>query len=218
MALRGGDRAKACHCLQLALRADPDNSLALLWLARLVPDRQERLALFSRVLELDPDNDQACAGIRSARRRSEPDTASLDVPAADSPPDADERRKTDAMRSILGALLPRLAFGLGRLLLIACIVFWGLAAAEQARAGASVGFWNHANVAAQETARYFTQRLLGPPETYTWQRTQVPAPAFVWMLLKRSAVLLLTALAIASTIGVTLGILAAKSRRVLVRS
>ena len=218
MAARGGDRAKACHCFRLALRADPDNLLALLWLGRLVPDRQERLALFSRVLELDPDNDQACAGIRSARRRSEPDTASLDVPAADSPPDVDERRHTDAKRSVLVALLPRLAFGLGTLLLIAYIVFWGLTAAEQARAGASAGFWNNASLAAQETARYFSQRLLGPPETYAWQRTQVPAPAFVWMLLKRSAVLLLTALAIASTVGVTLGILAAKSRRVLVRT
>ena len=30
MAARGGDRAKACHCFRLALRADSDNILALL--------------------------------------------------------------------------------------------------------------------------------------------------------------------------------------------
>ena len=64
-----GDRAEARRRFQVVLDIDPDNTTALLWLAWLAPAKRESLTLFSRVLELDPKNEHARAGIRWARRR-----------------------------------------------------------------------------------------------------------------------------------------------------
>ncbi|GAB4538409.1 MAG: hypothetical protein Kow0063_26130 [Anaerolineae bacterium] len=69
LAARGGDYTGARRWLEAALDRDPDNITALLWLAWLAPGRQESLILLSRVLELDPGNERARAGIRWARRR-----------------------------------------------------------------------------------------------------------------------------------------------------
>lgn len=69
LAARAGDRAEARDCFQKARDADPDNTVALLWLAWLAPTREESLVLFTRVLELNPKNERAHAGIRWARRR-----------------------------------------------------------------------------------------------------------------------------------------------------
>src|SRR5512136_820724 len=69
LAEHSGDHAEARRCFQAARALDPDNIVALLWLAWLAPDREESLVLFSRVLELDPKNERAHAGIRWARRR-----------------------------------------------------------------------------------------------------------------------------------------------------
>jgi tetratricopeptide (TPR) repeat protein len=69
LAARSDDYAGARRCFQAARDADPDNVFALLWLAWLAHSRLESLALFSRVLELDPDNENAHAGIRWAMRR-----------------------------------------------------------------------------------------------------------------------------------------------------
>jgi peptide/nickel transport system permease protein len=69
LAARAGDRACARRCFQTAREAAPDSIFALLWLAWLAHTRLESLALFSRVLELDPKNENAHAGIRWAMRR-----------------------------------------------------------------------------------------------------------------------------------------------------
>jgi hypothetical protein len=53
----------------LARDLDPNNVVALLWLAWLAPSRRESLALFCRVLELDPDNKRARTGIEWVRNR-----------------------------------------------------------------------------------------------------------------------------------------------------
>ncbi|UCC87819.1 MAG: ABC transporter permease subunit, partial [Anaerolineales bacterium] len=63
LAGRIGDYDEARHCFQAARDLDPDSLTALLWLAWLAPRRRERLALFCRVLELDPCNEHAQAGI-----------------------------------------------------------------------------------------------------------------------------------------------------------
>jgi ABC-type dipeptide/oligopeptide/nickel transport system permease component len=69
LATRVGDHAQARRCFQAARKADPDNIVALLHLAWLAPTRYESLVLLSRVMELDPKNKRARAGIRWARRR-----------------------------------------------------------------------------------------------------------------------------------------------------
>jgi len=69
LAARSDDYPGARRCFQAARDAEPDNVFALLWLAWLAYSRLESLALFSRVLELDPDNENAHAGIRWAMRR-----------------------------------------------------------------------------------------------------------------------------------------------------
>ncbi|MEJ2558707.1 MAG: ABC transporter permease subunit [Anaerolineae bacterium] len=63
VAAHAGDQAEARRCFQAARDLDTDNIVALLWLAWLAPTRRESLALFCRVLELDPDNKRAQAGI-----------------------------------------------------------------------------------------------------------------------------------------------------------
>lgn len=68
LAERAGDQAEARHWFWAVLDTDPDNITALLWLAWLAPNRQESLVLLTRVLELDPENERARAGVRWARR------------------------------------------------------------------------------------------------------------------------------------------------------
>lgn len=79
---RAGDRVEARRRFQAVLDADPDNTTALLWLGWLAPTKRESLTLFSRVLELDPKNERARAGIRWARRRP---SDTLDAPGSGSP-------------------------------------------------------------------------------------------------------------------------------------
>ena len=64
-----GDYAEARRCFEAARDRDSDNTVALLWLAWLAPSRRESLALFCRVLELEPGNQRAQAGIDWLRSR-----------------------------------------------------------------------------------------------------------------------------------------------------
>ena len=61
--------AQALGWFRAARDKDPDNIVALLWLAWLAPTRQESLELLSHVLELDPKNERARAALRWARSR-----------------------------------------------------------------------------------------------------------------------------------------------------
>ena len=81
MAENSGDHAEARRCFQAARALDPDNIIALLWLAWLAPSCEESLLLFSCVLELDPKNERAHAGIRWARRRPAEAQAVLTTPS-----------------------------------------------------------------------------------------------------------------------------------------
>lgn len=85
LAARAGDRAEARCWFQTARSNDPDNIIALLWLAWLAPSRQESLALLCRVLELDPKNDHARAGIRWAKRHLPAGKSHLDDLGGDDP-------------------------------------------------------------------------------------------------------------------------------------
>ena len=72
-AAHAGDKAEARRCFQTARDLHPDNITALLWLAWLAPKRRESLALFCRVLQLDPNNKRAQAGLEWVRTRLEYD-------------------------------------------------------------------------------------------------------------------------------------------------
>ncbi len=70
-AAHAGDRAEARRYFEAARNLQPNNLVALLWLAWLAPTRRESLSLFCRVLELDPHNKRAQAGIDWMRSRPE---------------------------------------------------------------------------------------------------------------------------------------------------
>ena len=84
-AAHDGDKAEARRCFELARDLDPNNIVALLWLAWLAPSRRESLALFCRVLELDPDSKRARTGIEWVRNRLEYEDEYI-IPAPDSKP------------------------------------------------------------------------------------------------------------------------------------
>jgi lipoprotein-anchoring transpeptidase ErfK/SrfK len=131
LAGHAGDRAEARRWFQAALGMESDNIIALLWLAWLVPTQQESLELLSRVLELDPRNEQARAGIRWARRRPSIGDSLLDADQPSSTPDVPGRsdllRETLAQekaRSGIAAQRARRLIGpLGLLLTIAACLF-----------------------------------------------------------------------------------------------
>lgn len=104
VAAHAGDQAEARCCFQAARGLDPDNIVALLWLAWLAPSRRESLALFCRVLELDPDNKRAQAGIDwvgSRPHRSDEQVAELleqaEAAAAEGRPDQAHQLVLDAI-------------------------------------------------------------------------------------------------------------------------
>lgn len=68
-AARAGRRAEARRFFEAALRLDPRNEEAILWWAALARDPQITLTALARVLEINPRNQRARAGIRVARRR-----------------------------------------------------------------------------------------------------------------------------------------------------
>jgi lipoprotein-anchoring transpeptidase ErfK/SrfK len=142
LAARAGDRGEARRCFAAALEAEPDNIVALLWSAGLASAPQESIALLIRVLELDPKNEHAHAGLRWARRRPSsgeepPDPPPPDDPVeGESPPGAEPPSDPSALRDTLrssdiqegarkGAVAQRarrLIGPLGLLLAVACLL------------------------------------------------------------------------------------------------
>ena len=68
-AARRGDRALARRCFRQIVSLDPSNEAAWLWLAGLSENPRASLAYLSRVLEINPQNERAKAGLRWARHR-----------------------------------------------------------------------------------------------------------------------------------------------------
>ncbi|NJN15083.1 MAG: YIP1 family protein [Oscillochloris sp.] len=90
-ALRAGDRTHARELLGRAVRADPSNARAWLWLAAAVDERMQRRECLERALQLDPGLDaarRALAEVRNAEAQhgeSAHTEAPNPQPAADSP-------------------------------------------------------------------------------------------------------------------------------------
>jgi lipoprotein-anchoring transpeptidase ErfK/SrfK len=142
LAARAGDRGEARRCFAAALEAEPDNIVALLWSAGLASAPQESIALLIRVLELDPKNEHAHAGLRWARRRPPSGEEPPDPPPPDGPgggesplgaePPSDPSALRDTLRSSdiqegarKGAVAQRarrLIGPLGLLLAVACLL------------------------------------------------------------------------------------------------
>ena len=68
-AVRTGREKEAKAHFITALKQDPDNIPAMLWLAFILPSPQDTIRLLKRVLALDPENERAKAGIRWAEKR-----------------------------------------------------------------------------------------------------------------------------------------------------
>jgi lipoprotein-anchoring transpeptidase ErfK/SrfK len=79
-AARSGDRALARRCFRQIVELDPGNEAAWMWLAGLSDDPRASLAYLSRVLEINPANSRAKAGLRWARRRLPTQTAAPPTP------------------------------------------------------------------------------------------------------------------------------------------
>ncbi len=74
-AARTGQRAEARRLFEAVLRLDPRNEEAILWWAGLARDPQAALTALARVLDINPQNRRARAGIRDIRRRLAGETA-----------------------------------------------------------------------------------------------------------------------------------------------
>lgn len=68
-AARANQNHLAIHHLTTALRQEPDNIFAMLWLAYVLPAPEDSLRLLERALALDPQNESAKVGWRWARGR-----------------------------------------------------------------------------------------------------------------------------------------------------
>jgi lipoprotein-anchoring transpeptidase ErfK/SrfK len=68
-AARAGQKNIAQVHLNAVLQLDPDNIPAMFWLAYVSPSAEESIRLFERILELDPNNERAKAGMQWARGR-----------------------------------------------------------------------------------------------------------------------------------------------------
>lgn len=72
---KAGDNQAAWLHFQAALREDTQNTTALLWLAYLADSHEKRIFLLKRVLEIDPDNQRALAGLKWAEEEKQRETA-----------------------------------------------------------------------------------------------------------------------------------------------
>lgn len=73
-ALKSGDRTAARDWLAAAVRQQPDDALAWLWLSGAVDSDNERAACLRRVLHIDPGNEAAARGLAliTSRRKQQP--------------------------------------------------------------------------------------------------------------------------------------------------
>jgi hypothetical protein len=78
-AARTGHNEEARNYLKAVLEQDTDNIIAMFWLAFVAPEPAESLHLLQRVLELEPDNERAKAGLLWVQQQTA-SKAGLDEP------------------------------------------------------------------------------------------------------------------------------------------
>jgi ABC-type dipeptide/oligopeptide/nickel transport system permease component len=216
IAAHAGDRAEARRCFEAACELDPDNIIALLWLAWLAPGRRKCLASLCRVLELDPDNKRARAGIDWVRGRlhdrdglvtATPKRAVTVTPTSASP--VTPSRKRQALTTILLLIAQRLAFGILVLVSIIFLSYLGLSMAEGTTFNQALGG------AVGKTVIYLSQLAqgnLGLSQAGSLTLLPTPVAEIIIPTLSKSLGLLAVSLMIATLLGVSLGIWAAGRR------
>jgi len=219
-AARAGDRASARRCFQAAREADPNNVVALLWLARLALTRLESLALFSRVLELDPQNEDARAGIRWARRpvlarRDEGLIGTGRRPQVESLSGQRDRR-TGMLADAIGVLL-RFSWRVATTLaLLVALVFFVALAMDLQEAGGLQYLPSSIPSALGFTVEYLADLAHGDMGTiarFTSSVSAAPVVSELAQALPRSLGLLAVSLTLAVLIGLPLGIGAGLRRK-----
>ena len=86
-AIKAGDKAEARQLLAQALRADPWNEQAWLWLSGAVESDDERLMCLNKVLEVNPGNGAAQRGVAMLQQKlgTQPSSSSSSSPSPPSP-------------------------------------------------------------------------------------------------------------------------------------
>jgi tetratricopeptide (TPR) repeat protein len=104
------DLAEGRKLLTQALRLDPNNEMAWVWLSRTVTDQEKKLQCLDRALSINPDNDQAMA-LREKLLGRDGELAPVDEPARKSAqktphqPTPDEEKRIKTMLNKAEALL-----------------------------------------------------------------------------------------------------------------
>ncbi len=242
LAGQNGDYGEACRCFQAARDLDPDNIVALLWLAWLAPSRRESLALFCRVLELDPYNKQAQAGIDWVRSRprsnqllrqtdSIVEEAALDQPSQK--PVASRPGQGQIWTAVAAVLGRRLAFGALVLVTIIFLTHLGFALARgltlYTAASSCRPMSGSCQVTLAEVLTFFPALTSSVSKTFstlarlahgdlgltrpgTLTLRSIPVTEVIAPALSKSLGLLAASLLLATLLGVILGLLAAGRR------
>src|SRR5258706_10062108 len=71
-AAKAGQPAEARQLLQQAVKRDPTNESAWLWLSSVAKDDQERIFCLKKILEINPNNENAIKGLRQVGGGPEP--------------------------------------------------------------------------------------------------------------------------------------------------
>jgi ABC-type dipeptide/oligopeptide/nickel transport system permease component len=233
-AARAGDRVAARRCFQAAREAAPDNVFALLWLGWLAHTPQESLALFGRVLELDPENENAHTGVGWAKGRVPLDVdQSSGVEAIPTAPPGQlppleipegmwgkdilgQMLWLDKLAGVIGACLRFAWRMLSLLVLLMALIFFIALAADLGQRGGLHAFPAALSSAASFTVDYVTDLAHGDLGLIAPSYPSAPAEPVTAELaraLPRSLGLLAVSLVLAVIIGLTLGIGAGLRRK-----
>lgn len=207
-ALASGEQMKARHLAIRAALLYPQLETPWLILAAVVQP-EASLTYLSRALEVNPSSERARRGmawVAEHQPQVSPGLPPAGQPAQTSlPSGADGEHQTSPFL----ILLKRLASSALILLAVAFLTLLGFYLAQQGRAGLPV----QPLEALVHTARQLFSYLFHHPGSYFWHKVNQSAFALVSKLFVRSAGLLLLSLLLATVVGGSLGILAARLRR-----
>jgi tetratricopeptide (TPR) repeat protein len=107
-AAKAGQKDQARQLLQQAIRIEPDNEAAWLWLASVARDQRERVFCLQKILEINPNNETALRALEGAMPSS-PFSATpqpAHAPTAEAPSASTAAREADIMSQPPGVPLP----------------------------------------------------------------------------------------------------------------
>ncbi len=102
-AAKAGQKSEARQLLQNAIRLDPGNETAWLWLSSVAKDKKEQIFCLRQLLQINPENEMALKGLRAlgvSATPEEPAAAKSAIPQPDP-------EKIAAAQAALESILPR---------------------------------------------------------------------------------------------------------------